>query len=89
MPPSSGASCPGLIEAEVRKQLSSLSRNAHPGLLAPASLKHTTTMTTLTPEAAAHPGLLAPASLKHIMARADLLLKLAHPGLLAPASLKL
>ena len=62
----SGASCPGLIEA--RGALAGVGKflTAHPGLLAPASLKHPNGWRPhvgICP----HPGLLAPASLKQVL----------------------
>ena len=60
---SSGAACPGLIEAtDDGKQTRPL--HPHPGLLAPASLKRTNRHDGFH-HCHTHPGLLAPASLKH------------------------
>ena len=60
---SSGASCPGLIEA-LSLSLVLLLVLAHPGLLAPASLKQAVDGGPEWPHQRHHPGLLAPASLK-------------------------
>ena len=62
---SSGASCPGLIEAETQKDQQAAAWETHPGLLAPASLKHPLP-NAMVSNLHSHPGLLAPASLKHI-----------------------
>ena len=81
---SSGASCPGLIEAHPKQKRSASGPFGHPGLLAPASLKRLGLWLGLR----GHPGLLAPASLKLQHARLNARARSGHPGLLAPASLK-
>ena len=62
---SSGAACPGLIEADQSWGRASALPPAHPGLLAPASLKRDGLQRSVHC-CRAHPGLLAPASLKPV-----------------------
>ena len=64
---SSGASCPGLIEARGRSRRRSPPSWGHPGLLAPASLKPRVIHGWRRKVRRGHPGLLAPASLKHVI----------------------
>ena len=88
MAESSGASCPGLIEAPDGPELPAPERRGHPGLLAPASLKQIDVghgMDQNCPSSGAScPGLIeaVQASVSRIA------LVSCHPGLLAPASLK-
>ena len=85
---SSGAACPGLIEAAKEASEPSERNIPHPGLLAPASLKLGVTETIDQEEAnssgAACPGLIEAGLMSSIHAR----VLMPHPGLLAPASLK-
>ena len=61
---SSGAACPGLIEASAIDLILHVALTTHPGLLAPASLKQRPCRSPAGHGVQTHPGLLAPASLK-------------------------